>query len=258
MSRTLHLVHQLFAQGQRLYRLGALTEAHRVFARLAAWRQLPRRLLRRLQEYLAVIYLRRRCFRQARRYLAALLAAAPRQARYHYCMARAVAADPQAGRQRALFHCRRAVALAPGKASYLSTLGLLTLRQGQQQHGLDLLRQAALLEPNDPHILRRLVKGLCLTQRHAEARRLLRTALFRHSSDGRFLALWQQFQWDDLYQRQLWERRRQAERNGGPVLLPFLRLQTPAAPTPCATQPTLLPGPHQLPATRRLNQRRAQ
>jgi tetratricopeptide (TPR) repeat protein len=258
MSKTLNLVDRVLAQGRKLHRLGATQAALRVISRLTAFRALPPRIARRVQEHLARVHLRSRRYAKARRYLAALLVQDPDNAAHHYRMARAVAAGRRCDRGRALEHCRRAAELAPRNVSYLSSLGILAVRQGQQE-GLDLLRRAAALAPRNPRVLRRLVRGLCLLGRTEEARAALLAALFRNSKDIRFRRLRQDFQFEQLHQCQVRARRRTHKDEAGPVLLPFIRLAAgDSAGGVRVDGPTVLPGPHQPRSLRRPDQRHAQ
>ena len=109
-------------------------------------------------------------------------------------------------------------------------------------------------------IIARLVEGLCLADRPAEARRVLREARFRHPRDARFRKLWNDFQFRQVHESQ-YEPPVAAE----PVILPFVRrasLPVPAAETAApskgrivrmdqASKPTPhLPRPSWLPDTK--------
>jgi tetratricopeptide (TPR) repeat protein len=260
MSRTLNLVDRLLARGRRLHRLGATHEALRTFGRLTAFRELPPAVARRAQAHLARIHLRGRRPARARRHLAALLLHDPKNAAYHYRMARAAAADPRCDRGRALEHCRRATQLAPRHGGYLSTFGILAVRQGRVEEGLGALCRAVELAPHDPRVLGRLVRGLCLADRGDLARPALLAGLFRNGTDGRFRRLWCDFQFGQLRLHQQRTRRREADAAHGPALLPFIRSSAdePAAEAPADVRvdaPSVLPGPHQ---PRSLRRRHAQ
>jgi Tfp pilus assembly protein PilF len=262
MSRTLSFVGQVLAQGRKLHRLGVTQEALSLFRCLAGLHQLPIAAARQVQEHLACIHLKRHRYMQARRHLAALLTYQPSNPKYHYQMARAVAADPHCDNRRAVTHCRRAAELAPRHGGYLSTLGLLMLRQGTAAKGLACLRRAAGLAADDPAVVGRLVKGLCLLSRADEARSVLRAALFRNPGDLRFQSLWRRFQFAQLHQRQQQQRRRQAAPPGEtPTLLPFVRPAAAAAGDGTDVRvdgPSLLPAPHLPRPVWRPDQRHAQ
>jgi Tfp pilus assembly protein PilF len=263
MSRTLNLVDRLLARGRKLHRLGATHDALGIFSRLIALPDLPPAVARLVQVYLARTHLRGRRYARARRHLAALLVHLPNCATCHYLMARAVAADRRCEAGRALEHCRRAVRLAPRHAGYLSTFGLLAVRQGREEEGLDALRRAAELAPDSPRVLRRLARGLSLLDRGEEARSVLLAARFRNGRDARFQRLWDDFRFEQLHLQQRQARRRAAEVDGGPNVLPFLRpvpAQAAAEAPPAARVdgPTLLPAPHQPRLLRRPDQRHAQ
>jgi tetratricopeptide (TPR) repeat protein len=261
----LNLVGQLLAHGRLLERLGVTQEAFLLFNRLARLRHLPPEAAREVQERLTRIHLKRRQFSRARRRLTALLSGQPSNARYHYQMARAVAADPRADRGRALEHCRRAVTLAPEHAGYLSTLGLLALRDGRDEEGLSCLRRARRVAPDEPRVVRRLAKGLCRLGRADEARAVLLAARFRNRRDGRFQRLWRDFQFQQLRRNQ--EEQRRARGAGittdAPPLLPFVRLLATRTPhgddtVIRADAPAVLPAPHLPRPLRRPDQRHAQ
>jgi tetratricopeptide (TPR) repeat protein len=257
MSRTLNLVDRLLAQGRKLQRLGAIQAALRLFGRLTAIHNLPPRIACRVQQHLALIHLRRRHYAKARRHLAALLVHEPDNAAHHYHMARAAAADRRCAPGRALEHCRQAASLAPRNVSYLSTLGILAIRQGRED-GLDVLRRAAALAPHNPRVLERLARGLCLLGRAEEARAALLAALFRNGKDVRFRRLWDAFQFEQLHHRQARARQRKKGDEAGPVVLPFVRLVSQGAADDVRVDgPTVLPGPHRPRPLPRPDQRHA-
>jgi Flp pilus assembly protein TadD len=261
MSRTLNLAVRLLARGRNLYRLGAMHQALDVFNRLSGFQQLPARVARHVLKHLARIKLRQRRFAAARRHLVSLLVHEPDNARFHYLMARAIAADPRCARERAVIHCRKAARLAPRHAGYASTFGLLALRAGKQKEGLACLRRAVELAPDEPRMVRRLVKGLTLIGRADEARAVLLAALFRSGGDNRIRRLWNDHRFLQLHRKQQRRHRQALGAEPGPTLLPFICV-TPLAderPTDCRTDaPTVLPGPHQSRTLRRPDQRHAQ
>jgi tetratricopeptide (TPR) repeat protein len=262
MSRTLNLVTSLLARGRKLRRLGVTQEAFLLFSRLAGLAMLPGAAAQVVQKHLALIQLKRRRYAQARRHLAAVLTHEPGNAMWHYRMAQAVAADPRCDRGRAVAHCRRAAELAPKHAGYLSTFGLLALRRGLAKKALAALRQAAALAPNEPRVLRRVARGLCLLRRAEEARSVLLAALFRNAGDHRFRALWRRFQFEQLYGRQVKARRQATVCEGGASLLPFARPCTnlPAGEVSDVRKdaPAMLPAPHMPCPVWRPDQRHAQ
>src|SRR5439155_923816 len=80
------------------------------------------------------------------------------------------------------------------------------------------LRKALALDPDNPVVVGRLVEGLCLADRAAEARKVLQAARFRHPRDSRFRKLWNDFQF-----RQLAGEQYTPPVAEEPVILPFVR-----------------------------------
>ena len=89
--------------------------------------------------------------------------------------------------------------------------GVSLLRAGDVGEGLDRLREAHELASNDLEILECLANGLTDAGFVEEADDLLRTAMFRESSDRRFVELRRRHQFRILADEQA----------GPPVLLPF-------------------------------------
>jgi Tfp pilus assembly protein PilF len=223
MSKTLNLVDRLLARGRQFQALGRDFDAQHIFNRLAGFRELPAAVAEETQARLAELCLRRKRHQKARRHLTAALRHQPDSARYHYLMAAAVEADSKADPERAAEHYRRSLELDPEQPRCLGQYGLLAIRLGQTDEGLQCLRRAVEVAPDDPNALERLVKGLCLANRPDEARTALRIALFSHARDRRFRQLWDRFQFDQLRQEQEAARLTgpTAGPDDGPVLLPF-------------------------------------
>ncbi|MBV9122342.1 MAG: hypothetical protein JO112_03140, partial [Planctomycetes bacterium] len=189
----------------------------------------------------------------ARRHLTAVLSRQPENARYHALMAAILNEDPKADPHRAADHYRQSLRLQPHQPDCLSDFGLLALRLGQTEEGLAALRQAVELAPNDPEVLGKLVTGLQELDQTEEARQVLIAALFRNSWDGRFRDLWNNFQYDQLRDRQSMARRAQEEPEGEedrPAVLPFVAPPPSPSPVPQSAKrirrdkPSPLPPPH--------------
>jgi tetratricopeptide (TPR) repeat protein len=262
MSMTLNLVDRLLARGRRLRALGRAQDALSVFRRVASFRDLPAAAAEEAQAQLAVLQLRRRRFRRARRHLTAALLHRPDSARYHYLMARAVARGRSAAPGRALDHYRRSLELSPDQPRCLCACGRLALRLGRREEGLACLRRAVELAPDDPATVGRAAAGLRQANRAGEARELLRAARFRNPRDRRFRRLWDEAEFQALRREQELARlERGADADAGPVLLPFLRVTA----GPIAAGPRVvrrdgaapLPAPHTT-GTPRRTQRHAQ
>jgi len=233
VNTTLNLVDHLLAAAGRCQEQGRLREALRLLTRLAGFRQLPADAAEQTQARLAELQLKRRKFKRARRHLAAALQHAPDAARYHYWMATALAHDRDADLERAADHYRRSLELDPTPVKCQSEYGLLQVRLGQTEEGLARLRQAAEQAPDDADAVAKLAKGLRLAGRTDEAAAALRAALFRNPRAPRFRKLWNEYQFQQLRQGQDRARVRRAMRqpDEGPVILPFVRLDRPHAPT---------------------------
>jgi len=224
MSTTLNLADRLLAMGRNLHELGREHDARRILSRLACFLELSPEVAEETQVRLAEIYLRRRKFKQARRHLTAALRHRPDSAQYHFLMATALDADEKGNPERAAEHFKRVLRLEPDHREGLADYGLLAVRLGQTEEGLQYLRRLVELAPHDPEAVNQLVTGLRLANRVDEARAALLAARFRNPRDGRFLNLWNDFHFQELRREQ--EIVRQAGRattTDEPVLLPFVR-----------------------------------
>src|SRR6516165_667734 len=168
MMPTLNLVERVLAMGRRYQEAGRHRDAVVVLMRLSRFRYLPAEAAEETQARLAEIHLKRRKYKRARRHLTAALRHQPDNARYHYLMATAVEADKKADPERAAEHFRRALELDPEQPKCLGDYGLVAIRLGQSEEGLQCLRRAVEVAPDDPDVLQRLVKGLCLANRPDE------------------------------------------------------------------------------------------
>jgi Tfp pilus assembly protein PilF len=231
MMTTLNLVDHVLAMGRRYQEAGRHRDAVAILTRLAHFRFLPAEAAEETQARLAEIQLKRRKFKCARRHLTAALRHQPDNARYHYLLATALQAEEGGDLERAAEHYRRAVELDPGHIKCLADYGLLLLKMGQTEEGLDRLRQAGRRAPEDVEVLGKLVKGLRLSGQSEEARSVLQVALFRNARSTRFRKLWNEFRFQQARRRSDNERR-QRDENGAdgeqPVLLPFVRVRTDA------------------------------
>lgn len=267
MSTTLNLVEHLLAQARKYQQMGQAQEAHRVLTRLCGLQELPAEAAEEAQVRLAEIYLKRRKFTQARRRLLAALKHQPDQARYHHLLATACYAEGRGDLKRADEHYRRSLELDGSQVKCLVEAGALAIRLGRLQEGLDRLRQAAELAPDDAHVVARLARGLRQCGRADESRAVLRAALFRNPRVPRFRKLWQDHQFQQLRQeqeRQRLDRQVLASRQDGPVLLPFvapLKIAEATAELPVGVRqdgPATVAGPHQPWPSRRSDRRRVQ
>jgi tetratricopeptide (TPR) repeat protein len=226
MKATLNLVDHLLAMGRHYQELGRHRDALSLFTRLSSFRRLPAEAAEEAQARLAELHMKRRRYRRARRHLTAALRHQPSSARYHYLMAASLQADERGSMEQAAEHYRRALELDPQHAKCRADYGLLAIRMGQTDEGLDHLRQAVEQAPDDVEVLGKLVKGLRLTDRGDEARSVIRAALFRHPRQPRFRKLYDEFQFQQA-RRHADAAHQEGDGDGSddsPVLLPFVRL----------------------------------
>jgi tetratricopeptide (TPR) repeat protein len=226
MSQTLNLVDHLLSRGRNFQRIGRDHDAQQTLHRLAGLRDVPADAHEETLYRLAEILLAQGRYTKARRHLTALLVQCPDNARYHYLMATAYDLDERSDTQRAAQHYRKSLALEPNQPRCLGEFGLLALRLGQTEEGLQSLRRAVELVPGDPQAVSRLAEGLRLEGQDDEARDVLRAARFRNPRDARFVKLWNDFQFRALRETQ--EQRGQAADASAdamrPHVLPFVRL----------------------------------
>jgi tetratricopeptide (TPR) repeat protein len=228
----LKLADRLLAMGRNFQQLGRDHDALHVLSRLARFREVPQEISEEAQFRLGEIQLRRGNLRRARRYLATALIYRPDSANYHYLLATALDADDKGAPHRAAEHYRKSLELEPDQPRCLSDLGLLSLRLDQTAVGLQALRRAVELAPDDYDVVRQLCEGLRQVGRRDEVREVLRAAQFRNPRDHRFRELWNELQYQQLHDEQEARRRQEQDSDGaeeGPMLLPFVRPPTGGA-----------------------------
>ena len=162
VNATLNLVDHLLSAAARCQEQGRLREALRLLTRLAGFRQLPADAAEQTQARLAELQLKRRKYKRARRHLAAALQHAPDAARYHYWMATALVHDRDGDLERAADHYRRSLELDPTQLKCQYEYGLLQVRLGRTEEGLERLRKAVEQAPGDADAVAKLAKGLRL------------------------------------------------------------------------------------------------
>ena len=224
MSATLNLVHGLLARGSLLHELGRTADAYKVLTGLVGLGEVPPGVAQEAHFRLAEIDLGHRDYPRARRHLAAALTHCPDNARYHFVMASILDQDEEADPQKAYEHYRRSLQLDPDQAGCLGDFGLLALSLGDADEGLQALRRAVELAPDDPETVGKLVEGLSELDQANEARRVLWAALFRNPRHAGFRKLWSDFQFQQLYTAQEAARPAPQAAAERPVVLPFIRL----------------------------------
>jgi tetratricopeptide (TPR) repeat protein len=223
MSRTLNFVHHLLDMGRNLQRLGQTRAASRLLGRLSSFRELPNDLAEEAQLRLGELHLQCGQFKKARRRLAAALLIQPDSARSHYLMAGAIEDDEECNVAEALTHYRRCAKLDPDNAEYFCAWGLLALDLRETEEGLEALRRAAELAPDDPDVLRQVLEGLREAGEIDEAAKLLQTALFHNPRDQRLRELRSHHQFQLLRAEQQVAARDRLPAEHTPPILPFTR-----------------------------------
>lgn len=235
MSKTLNLVEGLLEKGRHLQAIGRSRDALNIFGRIRGFKRLPSAAVEEAAARSAEIQLSHKEYAKARRSLAAALAHQPQNARYHFLMATAFDLDEDVDLVNAYDHYQKSLDVEPNEPDCLSDFGLVAMCLGEVEEGLEALRRAVELAPDDPQIVGKLVEGLCEAGRPDEARTALRAARFRNPRDPGFVKLWNDFQFQQLREAQAAERRTEVEfeATGARMILPFVRPApgtTPAAP----------------------------
>jgi len=236
MSRTLKLIDHLLARARHLQQLGRTTDALDLLDRLEKIRDLPTQFLVDTQIQLADFCLRRRKYVRARRHLKAALKHEPANAHYHFLLATALSSGRNANPQDALKHFLLSLEIDPDQPKCLAACGALETRQGVKKEGLEHLRRAAELAPDDAEVIRQVVTGLRLAIETGEARGLLLAARFRNPGSPEFQGLWNDFYFHRARKAQQLAKTRSAapQKYEEPVILPFIRLiseqETPEQP----------------------------
>lgn len=217
MAKTLNLCECLLQMGRDWQEAGRLVEATRVLRRLAGFRDLPASMAEEAHSRLATMFLQLREFKDARRHLTSAIFYKPSHAPYYFQLASALHHDSAADPYRAIRYYRQALRLDADQPRWWSDFGRLLLQIGKTQKGVAALRRALSLDADDPVIVGRLVEGLCLAGRAAQAEKVLRVARFQHPRDLRFRKLWNDFQFQQVHESQY-----DVPNAPEPVILPFV------------------------------------
>jgi tetratricopeptide (TPR) repeat protein len=199
---TLNLVDHLLARGRQLQHLGRAHDALQLLKRLNAFRELTPAVCEETMARLAELLLKSGRFLKARKHLKALLVQCPESAKYHRMMAESLDGDERADPAQAATHYRRSLEIEPDQAVVRADHGLLLLRLGQQEEGLQQLRQAAEASPDCPEVIGKLVEGLRQEGALDEARRVLRAARFRNPRHAAFAKMWSDFNFQLIREEQ--------------------------------------------------------
>jgi Tfp pilus assembly protein PilF len=236
MSTTLNLADRLLAMGRKYQELGRDQDARHVLGKLAGFAELPAAVAEETQARLGEIHLKRRKLRPARRHFTTALLHQPDNPRYHYLLATAMDTRTPEEAERAAGLYEKSLELDPRQPRCLSEYGLLLVtRLGRAKEGLAALRRAVAMAPADPEVAGNLAEGLRQEGEIAEARAVLRAALFRNARDPRFHKLRSDFEFQQLRREQRAAQRKNRSARAasdGPVLLPFIRVVSaePGAP----------------------------
>src|SRR5438132_542193 len=142
MSRTLNLAEGLLSMGRTHQGLGRVHDALTILSRLSRLRELPPGVAEETQARLGEIQLQRKKYTRARRHLRVALRYDPANAHYHHLLARALAEHDSEKWERAADHYRRALELDPERVDCLTGLGLLCVKMGHADEGVEHLKQA--------------------------------------------------------------------------------------------------------------------
>lgn len=220
MSKTLNLVQILLRRARTCHDLGLHDQAKDLFERLSTFRSLPADVAEETQLRLAELCAAEDDSFKERQHLTCALAQQPNNPEYHFRLAKAYLSDADVPEEKALPHLRAALRIEPDNPEYLATYGSLSCRLDQVEQGLRLLKKAHQLADHDLGILEQYANAFVEADRPAEARELLKTAMFRHSADRRFRDLYRDFQFRTVADDQ----KRMANipfPDDTPVILPF-------------------------------------
>ena len=179
---------------------------------------------------------------EARRHLRAAAALEPNCARTYYLWARAQERDPLGCDRRAALGYRKASRLDPACALYRAAFGRSAVRCDCVKTGIRELLAAADAAPGDLEVIRVVVEGLLEADRPGTARRVLNRSSFlcRGAAPVRELRLlservrFARAQREQRGERGTTRHGQEAEfaREGGRVVLPFVRVATEGAKRP--------------------------
>lgn len=219
MSRTLPLAEGLYGLARLLRSQGRVQEAAELLRKLIERGGLPPRLAADVHSDLANIHYEQEDYVQARRHLHVALAHQPRQAELHFRMAKAIEDDPFADPERAQYHYRRAMSLAPRCAEYRREYGRFMVHHGRAVSGIRHLTQAANIAEEDISNITDVALRLAEAGDFRAARRVALHALFRNPDDHRLKQLWNDLRFREARHEQL---AAQADPSSQPMLLPFV------------------------------------
>jgi len=227
MSRTLNFIDFLILKARNLHEAGHTCNAEELLVRLTRLPDLSPEVAEEVHARLGRIRLDQDDYLQARRHFVAASALAPNKAEYHHLAAVALLDDPNSDTARTAKRFQKAMRLEPTNTTYRADYGIFALQCGNREEALKVFGQAC-DQGADVDVVGRIVDALLACDEVDEARKLVRTEMFRRSHDRSIRELWNNLQYQILCRRQIDEEpvalRKQPKKA---VLLPFLRPFTP-------------------------------
>lgn len=240
MSTMLTLIHAGWDSVRSSVAQGRRSEAIGLMRRLLARPDVPTPVATAAHRLLGELFMDVENYTDARRHLRAAAVLEPTDARTLYLWGLAHAQDPQGCDRRAAVIFHRASRLDPSRVQYRAAFGRAAVRCERVRLGVRELLAAAAAAPGDLAVIRVVVDGLLEADRPHTARRILTRAGFicRDAARSRELAaLVERVRFETARRNQRGTRgttrhRQDADiaRDGGRVVLPFLRLDTGLAP----------------------------
>jgi tetratricopeptide (TPR) repeat protein len=250
----LSLVHAGWDSTRALARAGRRSAAVAQLNRLLAVPGLPASVAADARRLAGELLTDAGKYAEARRHLRAAAKLEPGHARTQYLLGLAWERDPDGCDRRAAVRYKKALAGEPANALYRAAFGRAAARCGMARRGVRELIAAAHAAPADPAVVRVVVGGLTEAGRLGAARRVLVAARFARPGCGELLGLWNRLRFEAARVGQKDHRRTEdagAAREGGVVLLPFLRVAGAGRkPAPAGRGPKVrrdvisLPRPH--------------
>ena len=223
MSKTLNLVDGLLSKARQLQELGRPQDSLPILRRLCRFPDLSQSTQAELHHLLGEAYFELSQWRLARKHLRQTLRLEPENCNAHHLLALTIESDAECDSRLASRHHRRALELSPDSPDFLAAAGSYFVEVGQVRKGIDLLRRAWELAPDQFDILKSLVEGYCEAEQFDDARRTLNAARFRIGGDARIPTLAANLELQELRHRQ-----RNLKpvitihRDDEPVILPFV------------------------------------
>lgn len=186
MSKTLSLVDHLRHRGRSLHKLGLDAQALDAWHRLADIQDLPEDVAAESQERLAELAFALGRYDEARRRIRIVLMRSPEHPYWHFLLAQTIERDPNRDIRLALRHYVLATEYDPDQAQYWAELARCADRCGDADAAEAAAAHALSLEPDRYETVAPVATMRCRQGRFAEARDVLRVAMFRNPGEPRF------------------------------------------------------------------------